>query len=210
MRIRQFSIEPVAFGHQDKILEAFEHRQKNRRSRSEGGNAFGIVKGIFLRSFLFAALVYATVVILSEKTFAYDVVGVYPQYQILPPPNPIGEIAMKDVFFDFNSFNIKGSAEGVLDENAEILRKDPNIVVFIHGYCDSRESTDENLGLKRADAVKDYFVKRGVEPQRVNSVDKCNESYGSVTTYASAWRLDRMVHFVPFRVEQKALNVAVY
>jgi outer membrane protein OmpA-like peptidoglycan-associated protein len=210
MRTRQFSTKQVAFGNQEKILEAFEHRQKNRSSRSEICKAFGIVKGIFFWSFLLSALVYASIVVLSEKTFAYDGVRVYPQHRILSPPNPIGEIAMKDVFFDFNSFTIKQSAKTVLDENAEILRKNPDIVVFIQGYCDSRENTDENLGLKRAYAVNKYFVKQGVEPQRVNSVDKCNESYGSLANYESPWRLDRMVHFIPFRMKSKGLDVAIY
>jgi hypothetical protein len=210
MRIQECSINSIVVENREKILETFEHRQKNRHSRPEIYRVFGIFKGIFLWSFLLAALVYGSVVVLSEETFAHDLVGVYPQYQILPPPSPIEEIAMKDVFFDFNSFDIKESAKAVLDENAEILRKDPDIVVFIQGYCDSRENTDENLGLKRAYAVNDYFVKQGVEPQRVKSVDKCDESYGSLTTDESPWRLDRMVHFTPFRMKPKALDVAIY
>ncbi|MGB7293705.1 MAG: OmpA family protein [Thermodesulfobacteriota bacterium] len=210
MRIQLFSIKSMAVENQEKILETFEGQHKNHHSRSEVCKVFGIVKGTLLWFFLLAAVIVSSVVVSSEETFASDMVGAYPRYQPLPPPNPRDEIAMKDVFFDFNSFSIKESAKAVLKENAQVLKSNPEVIVFIQGYCDSRENTGENLGLKRAYAIKDYIVKQGVEPQRVNSVDKCNESYVGLTTDESPWRLDRTVHFVTFRTKRKAFDVAVH
>jgi outer membrane protein OmpA-like peptidoglycan-associated protein len=210
MRIHQLSIKSIVFENQEKILETFKRQHKNRHSRSEVAKVFGIVKGTLLWLFLLVAVIVGSIVVSSEKTSANDVAGDYHQYQILPPPNPRAEIAMKDVFFDFNSFNIKESAKAVLKENAGVLKRNPDVIVFIQGYCDSRENTDEHLGLKRAYAINDYIVKQGVEPQRVNSVDKCNESYVNLTTDESPWRLDRTVHFVPFRTKRKALDVAIH
>ena len=209
MRIQQLSIKSIVFENREQILETFERRHKSRHSRSEVGKVFGIFKETLLWFFLLAALIVGSVIVLSGKSFANDVAGHYHQYKILPPPGPRWQIGMKDVFFDFNSFNIKESANAVLKENAEVLKSHPDIVVFIQGYCDSRESTDENLGFKRAHAVSNYIVKQGVDPQRVNSVDKCDESYVDLTADENPWRLDRFVHFIPFRTRQRALDVAI-
>ena len=210
MRIQQLSIKSIVFENREQILETFERRHKSRHSRSEVGKVFGIFKETLLWFFLLAALIVGSVIVLSGKSFANDVAGHYHQYKILPPPGPRWQIGMKDVFFDFNSFNIKESAKAVLKENAEVLKSNPDVIVFIQGYCDSRENTDENLGMKRADAINDYIVEQGVEPQRLNSVDKCSESYVRLATDESPWRLDRTVHFVLFRQKQKALDVAVH
>jgi OmpA family len=209
MRIRQLSINSIIFQNREKILETFEHRHRYRHSGSEVRKVFGTVKSTLLWFFLLAAVIVSSGFVSPEKTFAKGVTEDYHHYPILPPPNPREEIAMNDVFFDLNSFKIKESAKAVLKENAEVLKSDPDIVVFIQGYCDSRENTDENLGFKRAHAVSNYIVKQGVDPQRVNSVDKCDESYVDLTADENPWRLDRFVHFIPFRTRQRALDVAI-
>ena len=208
MRIQQLSLKSIIFQNREKILDTFENRRKNGHSGAELRRVFGTVKRTLLWFFLLAAVVGSGVVS-SEKTFANGVAEDYHHYQMLPPPNPSEEVAMNDVFFNFNSFNIKESAKAVLKENAEVLKSNPDVVVFIQGYCDSRENTDENLGFKRAHAVSNYIVKQGVDPQRVNSVDKCDESYVDLTADENPWRLDRFVHFIPFKTRQRALDVAI-
>jgi outer membrane protein OmpA-like peptidoglycan-associated protein len=210
MRIRQLSINSILFLNREKIFETFEQRHNNRHSVSVVRKVFGTVKRTLLWFFLLAAVSVGSGVASSEYTFANEVTEDYHNYRILPPPNPREEIAMKDVFFDFNSFNIKESAKAVLKENAEFLKRNPDVVVLIQGYCDSKENTSENLGFKRANEVISYIVKQGVDPQRVNSIDKCDESYVGLTTDESPWNLDRFVHFIPFRTEKRALDVAVY
>ncbi len=210
MRIQQLSINSIVFQNRETILEAFEHRHKNRLSGSEVCKIFRTVRRTLLWFFLLAAVIVGSGVVSSEKTFANGVTENYHHFQIVPPPNPREEIAMKDVFFDFNSSNIKESAKAVLQENAEVLKSNPDVIVIVQGYCDSRENTDENLGFKRAYAVSNYIVKQGVDPQRVNSVDKCDESYVGLTADGSAWRLDRFVHFIPRSTGQRALDVAIH
>ena len=210
MRTQQRSINSIIFQNREKILETFEHRHKNRHSGYDVRKVFGTVKRTLLWFFLLAAVIVGSGVVSSEKTFANGVTEEYHHDQILPPPNPSEEIAMKDVFFDFNSFNIKESAKAVLKENAEVLKSNPDVVVFIQGYCDSGENTDENLGFKRASAVSNYIVKHGVDPRRVNSVDKCDESYVGLTADESPWRLDRFVRIIPFKTRQRAIDVAIY
>lgn len=210
MKTQRLAIKSNDVENREEFFETFERQHETKTFGSEVFKVFGIFKTRLLWFFLLVAVIVGSVVFPSEKTFANDLGGDRPQYQILPPPNPMDEIAMKDVFFDFNSFKIKDSAKAVLKENAEVLKSNPEVIVLIQGYCDARENTDENLGLKRAYAISDYFVKQGVEPRRVNSIDKCDESYVSLTTYKITRGLDRKVHFIPLRTDQKAFDVAVH
>lgn len=209
MRIRQLSINSIVFQNREKILDIFEHRHENRHSGSEVCKVPRTGKKTLLWLFLLMAATVGSGVVSSEKTFANGVTEDYHD-QILPPPNPREEIAMKDVFFDFNSFNIKESAKAVLKENAEVLKSNPGVIVYIQAYCDSRENTDENLGFRRAHAVSNFMVKQGVDAERVISVNKCDESYVDLTADEGPWRLNRFVHFVPFRTKQGRLDVAIH
>jgi outer membrane protein OmpA-like peptidoglycan-associated protein len=210
MGIQKFSMKSVFFESKGKISEIKENPNQNHQSTSETCKGRGIDKGRFFWFLVLVALIYCLLFISSDKTIANNMLGDYPQYSILPPPSPREQIELKDVFFDFNKTNIKESAKAVLKENAEILRNNPDIIVFIQGYCELRENIDKNLGLKRANAVNEYIVKQGIEPHRVKSVDKCNRSYVSLTGDENAWRLDRMVHFISFSIKQKALDIALY
>jgi len=57
----------------------------------------------------------------------------------------------------------------VLEEVARIMKEHPDVQVEIHGHTDSIGSDESNqsLGLKRADAVKQYLVNKGVEADRL-------------------------------------------
>ncbi|KAB2833849.1 MAG: OmpA family protein, partial [Candidatus Dadabacteria bacterium] len=65
---------------------------------------------------------------------------------------------LKDVFFDRNSSRIRDDAKPVLDENAQVLRDESDIMyVVVESYCDSREESPARLGMQRGDAVRDYM-----------------------------------------------------
>lgn len=104
---------------------------------------------------------------------------------------------LKDVFFDRNSAILRDDARPVLDENAEVLRSDPDMFVVVESYCDSREESPAHLGTKRGDAVRDYISSRGVDPERVLVVNKCNKYDMELVNSRDTVRLDRRVHFVP-------------
>jgi OOP family OmpA-OmpF porin len=62
----------------------------------------------------------------------------------------------------------------VLDEAAEALKDNPDVRVTIAGYTDSIGSEDYNLKLseRRAQAVKQYLVSRGIAASRLNTVGR--------------------------------------
>jgi peptidoglycan-associated lipoprotein len=81
----------------------------------------------------------------------------------------------EDVHFDFDRYNLKPDAVKILDEAIVTLRDNPDLRVTIEGHCDSTGTPEYNLALgeRRANAVRDYLVNRGVAATRMETV-----SYG--------------------------------
>jgi outer membrane protein OmpA-like peptidoglycan-associated protein len=78
-----------------------------------------------------------------------------------------GEIG--NILFDFDRFEIKPQYYSVLDEVAAMLSRNPKTRVEIKGHTDNVGSAEYNriLSEKRARIVKNYFVSKGVEKERL-------------------------------------------
>lgn len=85
------------------------------------------------------------------------------------PPPPAQHIILRGVHFGFNKSSIRPEDEPVLDEAATTLRKNPNLVVDVNGYCDSIGGAEYNLKLsqRRAEAVVNYLEKDGVPADKL-------------------------------------------
>lgn len=79
---------------------------------------------------------------------------------------------LKDVNFDTNSANLKSSSFQSLDELAELLLLKEKLKIELAGHTDSDGEADMNLDLsqRRADAVRNYLIKKGVPSNRVTAV----------------------------------------
>jgi len=77
-----------------------------------------------------------------------------------------------DVFFATGSAVIKPGAYAELDRIAGVLNKYPQTMVQVEGHTDDVGAEDANmrLSLARADAVKNLFVQRGVNPTRIQTL----------------------------------------
>jgi outer membrane protein OmpA-like peptidoglycan-associated protein len=87
--------------------------------------------------------------------------------------NKYSALETKSVYFDFNKANLRDEGMSELEDVAKALKADPNAVVELQGYADSRGSDDYNYRLTRdrVDAVTRYLVQRhGIELRRVSSV----------------------------------------
>ena len=89
---------------------------------------------------------------------------------------------VQDIFFDYDTYDIRNDAQGVLSHDASYLASHPNIKVVIGGYCDERGSDEYNLALgqNRADAAKKALVAAGVAADRIRVV-----SYGKEKPFCS-------------------------
>ncbi len=88
---------------------------------------------------------------------------------------PVKNYTFEDVYFDFDRYSLRPEATRVLDEAITALRDNPTLRVEIEGHTCSIGTAEYNLALgdRRANAVKDYLVSRGVSTDRLHTV-----SYG--------------------------------
>lgn len=71
--------------------------------------------------------------------------------------------------FDLGKASIKKSSYKLLDEIVQILNDYPDYNMTIDGYTDNTGNATRNLELskKRANAVKDYFISKGIDANRL-------------------------------------------
>jgi len=105
---------------------------------------------------------------------------------------------LKDVFFDFDKFNVRDDQKAALNDNITYLKANQRVRVTIEGHCDERGTVEYNLGLgeRRAKSTKDYLVAAGIAADRINVI-----SYGKERPFVlghdeSAWKWNRRSHFV--------------
>ena len=77
--------------------------------------------------------------------------------------------------FDFDRYSLRPEATRVLDEAVRAMADNPELKIEIEGHTCSIGTAEYNLALgeRRAQAVRDYLLSRGVGADRLKSV-----SYG--------------------------------
>jgi OOP family OmpA-OmpF porin len=76
-----------------------------------------------------------------------------------------------NVYFDLDESRIKPQFRDLLDEVAEVMQQNPEISMSIQGHTDSIASDAYNMQLSenRAEQVKLYLMKKGVEADRLTT-----------------------------------------
>jgi outer membrane protein OmpA-like peptidoglycan-associated protein len=79
------------------------------------------------------------------------------------------EIQLPDVRFETNSDRLRPGAERSLNDAAETLIRNPELLTEVAGYTDSRGDANYNRGLseRRAKTVRDYLIDRGVDANQL-------------------------------------------
>jgi outer membrane protein OmpA-like peptidoglycan-associated protein len=98
-----------------------------------------------------------------------------------------------EVLFDFNSSKLKPGAYSEMDRVARILNKYPQTTIRVEGYTDQTgsEAYNQALSERRAIAVKNALVQRGVDPARIQTV-----GYGESQPISSLAAMNRRVNIV--------------
>ncbi len=75
------------------------------------------------------------------------------------------------VHFDFNKADIKPQYAPVLEEVLTVLKENPSLRVEIQGHTDSMGDAGYNqlLSQKRAKAIQDYLVDKGIPAARLQA-----------------------------------------
>ncbi|HLI75997.1 MAG TPA: OmpA family protein [Acidobacteriaceae bacterium] len=106
--------------------------------------------------------------------------------------------AVQDVFFDYDSYDVRADAENNIATAARYLNAHPAIKVLIGGYCDDRGSAEFNitLGENRANAARDALVSAGVAPGRIRVVSYGKERQFCTEETESCWQQNRRAQFM--------------
>jgi outer membrane protein OmpA-like peptidoglycan-associated protein len=77
-----------------------------------------------------------------------------------------------DVFFDFDSAVLKPGAYTEIDRTAGVLNRYPQTSILVAGHTDTTgsETYNQQLSERRAQAVRDALVNRGVDPRRLRVI----------------------------------------
>ena len=108
---------------------------------------------------------------------------------------------VQDIFFDYDSYDIRGDAQATLSRDASYLVSHPDVKIILGGYCDERGSNEYNLALgqSRADAARAALVTAGVAANRITT-----RTYGKEKPFCSesteeCWQQNRRGGFAPER-----------
>ena len=105
---------------------------------------------------------------------------------------------LKDVFFDYDRYDLRADARQVLKANADWLKKNPSARIEIEGHCDERGTSEYNLalGAKRAQSAKDYLATLGIAGDRLSTISYGEEIPACKQASEDCWRQNRRARFV--------------
>lgn len=87
----------------------------------------------------------------------------------ITPWSDLSDIFERPIIFAFDSADIRPESQYILDEITDAMMVIPNLRLEIQGHTDNKGTQEYNLDLsnKRAKAVYDGLVSRGIEPRRL-------------------------------------------
>lgn len=111
------------------------------------------------------------------------------------------------VNFDFNQSNITPEAAVILDRQANFIRQFPEVRFTVFGHTDlvGGNAYNQRLGLRRANAVVDYLVSKGVSRSRLKAVVSYGKTRPIIQTSQPEERNRRTVTEVSGFVESHPL-----
>jgi peptidoglycan-associated lipoprotein len=97
--------------------------------------------------------------------------------------DPGSVLSKRQIFFDYDKFDVKDEYRPLVEAHAKYLRENPNAKMLIQGNADERGSREYNLALgqKRSDNVKKMLMLLGARESQLESVSlgeekpACNE-----------------------------------
>jgi outer membrane protein OmpA-like peptidoglycan-associated protein/tetratricopeptide (TPR) repeat protein len=87
----------------------------------------------------------------------------------LQPIEVNAAVVLKNVFFDFNKFELKNESQVEMDKLFQLLQENPSVKIQVEGHTDNIGKAADNLKLSenRAKSVVRYLVNKGIAPSRL-------------------------------------------
>ena len=101
------------------------------------------------------------------------------------------------VFFDFDAYQLSSEAQATVEQLAAWMKQFPAKQIVVEGHADERGTREYNLalGARRANAVRDYLIVMGIDPNRVETVSFGEERPAVQGSNKDAWAQNRRAVF---------------
>ncbi len=115
-----------------------------------------------------------------SKTFTLDPTGkLLPQREVTTLAKTVVldsiihnvEIVLKNIYYDYDKWNIRADAEPTLDTLAILLKANPQLKIALNSNTDCRgsEAYNKELSQKRAESVVQYLIGQGIAADRLKA-----------------------------------------
>jgi len=107
--------------------------------------------------------------------------------------DPSSPLSKRQIFFDYDRFDVKDEYRPLIEAHAKYLRENPNAKMLIQGNADERGSREYNvaLGQKRSDNVKKMLVLLGAREAQLESVSLGEEKPMCADHSENCWSKNR-------------------
>ncbi|MCX7917300.1 MAG: peptidoglycan-associated lipoprotein Pal [bacterium] len=134
-----------------------------------------------------------------EETYAENLYPIPQNIKFVSPAEINQELTdiFQNIYFDYDSYEIKRSYQEILKKIAEYLLKNPKIMILIEGHCDERGTREYNLvlGEQRASSVRNFLINLGVSPKRLFTVSYGEDKPAYLGHDEMAWVKNRRCEF---------------
>ena len=105
----------------------------------------------------------------------------------------VESVKLEPVYFAFNEYSLNAQSRKTLEDNASILKERGVNKVVIEGNCDDRGTISYNivLGDKRAQEVKNYYVRLGIPAGNISVVSYGEEKPVCTENTDACWAKNR-------------------
>ena len=106
---------------------------------------------------------------------------------------------VQTIYFDFDKSDIRPDQVSRLETNASWLKEHRGLRFRIEGDCDERGSEEYNLALgdRRANRVKEFLVKQGIDGASINTISYGEEHPVCRESTEDCYQKNRRAAFVP-------------
>ncbi len=107
---------------------------------------------------------------------------------IAPLVSAADQTTMSDrIMFEFDRSDLSPAAKAILDDKVTVFRNNPTLKIEITGHTDAMGTDAYNLalGVRRAEAAREYLIAKGVDGSRI-MIDSKGESQPSSRTMPGA------------------------
>ena len=117
-------------------------------------------------------------------------------------------ITLPNVNFETNKAVLKEGSFPSLDQLAELMKRNKDMTIIIEGHTDSVGNPESNriLSQNRANAIKAYLEKKGIESNRIKAVGLGDKNPATSNKTEEGRMINRRVEV---RVENRGENIQI-